>query len=1308
MKRKKCIAFLLMLLLLVSSILYSAPNLNDVLNMEPKIELSGKPKIKPVDIVIMTDYTGTKRTALDTQINNLKAKLENVNVDPNIYIIDEMKKVGTQEDEIYKYRRYAYYRYFVTHRHQYNHSAGNRDTYNFWDYESLIWEEREGLASQYSNLPQRNPTNITFTKSNSSSGSGSYLNVTLKCSNDVQTTGNFSVTRSFRESGYEFSQSIQPDTDYVEIDTMWKQEEKVDNISYDVYSLNFNKLDTLSLRSKSDRHMVFISDAAEKDFSKGAGNYFCFGDMTDSFKNFIETNNFTLYGVVHDKAKDRTFLPDKVVDVVALGDKTFLYMKNGDLFQFGDYNFTGGNIYPPKIANEAVINEERELLYEKLNPLTTIRLYGIDVIDYTLNKDGNVEYLEDGVLKLLPNVSDVREMYESAVEIKNYNGSGKSARAGCLLIVPNNKNMYHYVTTVDTTYYGSRREYKAYSIKNSKIITTIEKIINEKIFFTSNNTPYVLGENVNEDATLFRLEIESYNRTVTQAPKISAMECISVSHKNNYLRPILVLYDDGTAKQYELNSLYEDDGWRNCFREVFPNPFEIKNVKTIANNDSCFFMLLKDGTVKQLSVTRVNQNEAAYTNQVVDVPLTNIVEIIPSLNYKCFFRDSDNNIFVYDGTSAAPLPVMNSTIINLGNNIDRIIEDINQNSIFILYKDSSLGRFITKKVDKLYTDVKDVFTSDSNIYVLMKNGSIIGKGRSQYGQIGKISSSITTFTDPFKNYLVFDETKTYYSLLDIMNKSPDNKFYPIGQYAEAFNEIYKKYENYSSSGELYILLNEEVEYIPGDYEDRESDLEYERLWLTNHNPNYFDNSMGLSAYHNPKGKATIPPSQLDKVGKYVINLKVRDNPKNNLNFKKDEATISETNDNPQNYYMWSKGNQNLTIYVHRKPMALMNVNVTQNPDETWRIIATDGGSYDLDHEYSRADKGIIVWEWAWKDNWENNWHYERMNKTNATGDRTYTIALRVKDVEGVWSDWVTQTIDNRQPPIARFDLTKNPISSIEKAQIKDASYAIMSNLTNWHWIVKKKNENGTIGSVVQDVKATSSNTGAEGYDTTLNITRTCSAVGEYRIYLRVKADNGLWSDGGTDAAPNTNNMFFKDIRVNQALEIKDITITGRWNHFRGWTDKFGVYKDVMKDITYTDVKGALRCPYRFLSYEKIDINIELEGYADRIIINMPDGLDRMVYTDKIGYTYRYSDDIGYMVSFPYEILVNPETQDPKILWTYILPLVDSSVSWNNARLKQPYTVRIKAIKGTYDVIQEMKVDITGNVDDLIFIQPVAR
>ena len=71
-----------------------------------------------------------------------------------------------------------------------------------------------------------------------------------------------------------------------------------------------------------------------------------------------------------------------------------------------------------------------------------------------------------------------------------------------------------------------------------------------------------------------------------------------------------------------------------------------------------------------------------------------------------------------------------------------------------------------------------------------------------------------------------------------------------------------------------------------------------------------------------------------------------------------------------------------------------------------------------------------------------------------------------------------------------------------------------------------------------------------------------------------------------------------------------------------------------------------------------------------------------------------------------DINLDNSKKDNSVSWEYILPLAPSTVSWEDKRLKQPYKMIVTAYNGnrseTYIVDD---IDITGNVYDLIYIQP---
>ena len=1354
-KYNKIYISLILIITLLFSIVAAMPfkdKENKTYNIAPKIDLSAVPKKKLVDIVIMTDYTGTKLQSLQDEITKLEGKFYTVNVEPRFTIINDMKKVGTQTDSMYTWYRSAGLN--IRWSQYTNYSGAFKAPY--YEDNRILWEETQALESKLSTLPKRSPANIRYTRGSTQQYWSSYdtyreyFDYTLYCSNDVKSSDTGSVTIQYVDSkglGYD-KQGIESITPYVS--TSWEKGNKLYDLNYDVYSLDFSKLTTTALRTGSDRYIMFISDASKKDFSQPRGSYFCFGDLTEEVGQYIKNNNFTAIGVVPEGIQDMWMLSDKVTEIEPFINYTNFKLIDGTWKKIGGFEYNslpaGTLAYPTDATNvENIKNIKKRIGNFTLFKNGTLKYYDQESDTFTNipKKPANIPF--DNVADIYSyenNISVINielstgEVYlyyshDSFEPVKKLSFMSGFKKQFNNYVLDKAGNLFTYSLDSESVYnYGQYPGYNYGDYVGTKYTLTGVKQITQKLRYDNNGIPY-------------------------PSPLPSKIKDIQSDY---------VLFNDGSLVNTYIISRYEgkngdiqvfyfidwnNNAWYPHLKVIDTNVKEINMIDTFIfykhTNDTDNDNYKYAGRWSYKYNCRYNEDKDTYrcdtgSNEKNPTPsdIKTIINLQPygySAYNVIFAVDTNNNLLMFtSATKTSSDAILNFHQTGISDDIAGIyyipakqsyynyesilIKTKSEKSYILTYNRLDNGYYQVRQLQQIEKNIRYVKTTPNRqtMYVVYEDGTVAGYGDSYLGQLGIKTDRKSYERDPFVNtFTLTDKTKKYNTLNSLFKGDLENKFYPTGQYAAALNDIYKKYENFSSTGSMYILLDEEIEYIPGIYEDYERDSEHERKWLINHSPNYFDNSMGISQYHNPTGIPTSPPSKFDKVGKYIINLRVRDNPKNDLRFKID--TEDEIVEEEFNYYKWSVGNQNLTLYVHRKPIALMNVSATQNANETYKIIAMDGGSYDLDHT-SRTDKGIIAWQWAWRDQYEDSWHYERMNKLDATGDRAYIIALRVQDMEGVWSDWIYQTIDNRQPPIAKFDIIKNPITSVELAQIKDTSYAIMSNLTNWHWVVKKINDNGTIGSTLQEIKPTSSNTGAGGYDTSLNLTRTNPGVGKYRIYLRVKADNGLWSDGGTDAVSNINNMFYRDLTVNQVLKIDDIAITGRWNHFRGWTDKFGVWKDVMKDTTYVDEKSISKYPYRFLSYEKIDIKIKLEGYADEVAIDFPVNtgsgysLGSMNYRDKLGHEYSYQEDLGYIVNFPYKgpykTPLNPAQKDPTIEWSYILPLVHSSASWENVRLYQPYEIKITAKKGSYEVTQTKKIDITGNVDDLIFIQPVER
>lgn len=344
--------------------------------------------------------------------------------------------------------------------------------------------------------------------------------------------------------------------------------------------------------------------------------------------------------------------------------------------------------------------------------------------------------------------------------------------------------------------------------------------------------------------------------------------------------------------------------------------------------------------------------------------------------------------------------------------------------------------------------------------------------------------------------------------------------YAADSYQAAIDDIAKDIKSTTSTLTNYYLVNEQINYS-AIYSDYEGDAQYASRWMFTHNANYFDNSNGIEP--NSGKYITTPISPFTKVGKYEITVQVRDNPQNDDRF--------------DSYRLWSTVTDKLTIYVHRRPVALQRITIANNGNGTFTVKAYDAGSYDPDHDVSRTDKGITEREWRWKEAASTGWTAGQMNKTDCTADKSYITQLRVKDLEGVWSEYNTITLDKDNPPAALFNIEKKIISTAEYLKVKDQSFPqSFCTITDWHWIVNKVNTDGSETNIYTQ-KANESNTGTgslAGYDK--HVKYSYGTTGKYRVYLRVKDSNGLWSDCGTDSVYSLNSFYNQEFEVDSPPE----------------------------------------------------------------------------------------------------------------------------------------------------------------------------
>ncbi|MNB83271.1 bacterial transduction protein [compost metagenome] len=280
---------------------------------------------------------------------------------------------------------------------------------------------------------------------------------------------------------------------------------------------------------------------------------------------------------------------------------------------------------------------------------------------------------------------------------------------------------------------------------------------------------------------------------------------------------------------------------------------------------------------------------------------------------------------------------------------------------------------------------------------------------------------------------------------------------------------------------MFVLINTPITNSTS-YTDYEGDPKLAERYKYQHNPNYFDNSMGLlSDQETWRGS---PYESFSLTGLYIATYQPRDNPKTDARF--DE------------YRMWGKDNfTQLSFQVHRKPVALFSAKLVNG------ALQLADSSYDLDH-INRPDKGLTAWQWQYKKGEEEIWTDGVPSGILSTTD-LYTIRLRVRDVDGensigVWSDWCTQTVGaaaGNLPPVALFTVEPTIVSYRKATTIIDKSYDPDNDpLDTYQW------------SVVKDGWQTVwSYTG--GASTPPNIAS--YGVGSYVLTLKVRDNRGLWS-----------------------------------------------------------------------------------------------------------------------------------------------------------------------------------------------------
>ncbi|MGI9951444.1 PKD domain-containing protein [Moorellaceae bacterium AZ2] len=337
----------------------------------------------------------------------------------------------------------------------------------------------------------------------------------------------------------------------------------------------------------------------------------------------------------------------------------------------------------------------------------------------------------------------------------------------------------------------------------------------------------------------------------------------------------------------------------------------------------------------------------------------------------------------------------------------------------------------------------------------------------------------------------------------ILNSNRNTAMQQLTSYIlSRLNSLYPPVEN-------YVLLNEEV-YYKTYYNDPENDPKYAEQWKYSHDPEYFENSLGLAPFHEQWLPA--PVCRFDKVGEFVTTFQARDNPKDDDRF--DE------------YRLWSyMPVESLHLYVHRRPVVMFGVQLTRNGDYYNVKITSD--AYDLDH-ISLPNKGLVEHRWSWRPVNSTTWNDGK--PTTLVRDNDYLIKYEVKDLEGAWSYPVVKLVSTRNvnlPPVAQFTITPNPAVANKSITVTDLSYDPNGDpIIQRQWRVR--NPSGTWSSASSSPPTS------------------FSSQGEWLVELKVY-DGSLWSEPfyqTVQVIPDNNAPMARfTVTPNPVYDVEPVTYT---------------------------------------------------------------------------------------------------------------------------------------------------------------------
>lgn len=299
--------------------MYQYQKERDKNNTPPTATIAAVKDSKPINVEVMTDYTGQKLSALNSKLNNFKANMSSSGIKANIDIVGSNKKIGTYNYTSFKSKNVTVSETFTnetppsTYSYSENGLSGNLNTlgdytsnkssYYVPPYTYTATSDTDHTLTDYYDAHGNYTGNNYPSEEYSISGPyGSTLYFTGSTfsgsSKNVNSDGSYSVSKTaiWHYSG----QATAPG--YTVTDTIYKQTYTgtISGTTTDALPVNSVNTDTIKNKafdSNSDKYLIYVSDGVGNSIQNGQGNYFAFGALDNSFMNYLLKNNFTNYAV---------------------------------------------------------------------------------------------------------------------------------------------------------------------------------------------------------------------------------------------------------------------------------------------------------------------------------------------------------------------------------------------------------------------------------------------------------------------------------------------------------------------------------------------------------------------------------------------------------------------------------------------------------------------------------------------------------------------------------------------------------------------------------------------------------------------------------------------------------------------------------------------------------------------------------------------------------------------------------------------------------------------------------------------------